>query len=461
MRAPQLLYRRRRHCLLLLCSATVRPTAPREQHPPAARVTWSGRDMTHGSLRRLVRRNRSRLLFIPACLVLVYFIHQGPSAAAPAAQLPAADTAASQHRRVVLQRANSSSAVQQGGDVRLKPATTVTPKPQRPTAGDDREIQAVLEVDVPRDSPLKSVTAAPEPSVGGVDEEALTLPDYDVEELEGVLESRRKRVREVCEATGLEKQGHPNAWEFFIDHRHHLIWCNVFKAASSTWMYNFNLLAGYKEDYLRRSRKTPLVLARARFPRPSVAQLKEALPSYMSFMIVRDPFERLVSAYRNKIEAFRHKFYRKMAREMIAKYRKAGSRYEGLKGPSFSEFVMHVVDTADKPDEHWAPYYQFCTPCHVNFTVIAQVETLTRDQEYVIRHAGLADELSLGRRGHREALNKARGAPTSELLEKYFRQLSREQLLALYRIYRIDFDMFGYDADKYFRMLNEPEPGIK
>lgn len=59
---------------------------------------------------------------------------------------------------------------------------------------------------------------------------------------------------------------------------------------------------------------------------------------------------------------------------MISKYRKAGSPYEGLKGPSFSEFVMHVVDTAEKPDEHWAPYYQFCTPCQVSFKKIAIIK---------------------------------------------------------------------------------------
>lgn len=34
----------------------------------------------------------------------------------------------------------------------------------------------------------------------------------------------------------------PNAWEFFISPGHGITWCNVFKAASSTWMYYFNIL---------------------------------------------------------------------------------------------------------------------------------------------------------------------------------------------------------------------------
>lgn len=34
----------------------------------------------------------------------------------------------------------------------------------------------------------------------------------------------------------------PNAWEFFISSGHGIAWCNVFKAASSTWMYYFNIL---------------------------------------------------------------------------------------------------------------------------------------------------------------------------------------------------------------------------
>lgn len=65
----------------------------------------------------------------------------------------------------------------------------------------------------------------------------------------------------------------PNPWEFLISKKHHLVWCNVFKAASTSWMYNFNLLAGYSPQFLKKSQVVPLTLARKKYPRPSVAQV--------------------------------------------------------------------------------------------------------------------------------------------------------------------------------------------
>ncbi|KAJ9588170.1 hypothetical protein L9F63_018462 [Diploptera punctata] len=291
----------------------------------------------------------------------------------------------------------------------------------------------------------------------------------DLEELEKELEQRRQKVWDVCVAHGLNKEGEPNAWEFFIDSTHGLVWCNIFKAASSAWLYNFNLLGGYKEQYLRRSKKPPLVLARSHFPRPSVKQLQEALPESLSFLIVREPFERLLSAYRNKIEGLPHRFYRKMGREIIAKYRKQNLSHEMPKmnpttsGPTFSEFVNYIIDTAQysknqKFDEHWAPFHSFCTPCHVNFTVIAKLETLTRDQEYIIRRAGLENILMLSRHKDRPkmVLNKARdGRNTNDLIKKYYSQLTEQQLNRLYNIYGIDFEMFGYNITKYYSLVKK------
>lgn len=56
---------------------------------------------------------------------------------------------------------------------------------------------------------------------------------------------RRKHLRDVCERHKLAGKLTPNAWEFFISPGHGLTWCNVFKAASSTWMYYFNILGEF------------------------------------------------------------------------------------------------------------------------------------------------------------------------------------------------------------------------
>lgn len=53
---------------------------------------------------------------------------------------------------------------------------------------------------------------------------------------------RRQHLWEVCEKNKITGKLTPNAWEFFISPGHGLTWCNVFKAASSTWMYYFNIL---------------------------------------------------------------------------------------------------------------------------------------------------------------------------------------------------------------------------
>lgn len=72
-------------------------------------------------------------------------------------------------------------------------------------------------------------------------------PIYEYsEELNAAAEQdfneRRKRLWDVCERINFVGRYPPNAWEFFISPGHGIAWCNIFKAASSTWMYYFNIL---------------------------------------------------------------------------------------------------------------------------------------------------------------------------------------------------------------------------
>lgn len=56
---------------------------------------------------------------------------------------------------------------------------------------------------------------------------------------------RRDNLWKVCQKRQIIGKMSPNAWEFFLSPGHGLAWCTVYKAASSAWMYYFNILGGY------------------------------------------------------------------------------------------------------------------------------------------------------------------------------------------------------------------------
>lgn len=91
-------------------------------------------------------------------------------------------------------------------------------------------------------------------------------------------------------------------------------------------MYYFNILGGYDIKFLQRTNSSPLELARKRFPRPTQAELQDALSTSLSFLIVREPFERLLSAYRNKLEGCRNKYYKLLGAQIVKQYRVAHKR---------------------------------------------------------------------------------------------------------------------------------------
>ncbi|XP_055591852.1 carbohydrate sulfotransferase 11-like [Uranotaenia lowii] len=280
---------------------------------------------------------------------------------------------------------------------------------------------------------------------------------------EADFNDRRTVLWNICAEHRIIGKYPPNAWEFFISPGHGLAWCNIFKAASSTWMYYFNILGGYDVRFLQRTRSSPIDLARQRFPRPSTAELNDYLSNTISFLIVREPFERLVSAYRNKLEGCRNKYYKLLGEQIIKKFRKKAkdgkSPVKYPKGPTFREFLQFLVShykSGGRFDEHWSPVYSFCTPCSINFTLIAKVETFQRDTEYIIRQAGL-ETLLLNKmpQGKARAIANRSTSNTRNLVPRYFSQIDEQLLTEVLEIYQLDFELFGYNSTKYYSYVQE------
>ena len=221
-------------------------------------------------------------------------------------------------------------------------------------------------------------------------------------------------------------------------------------------MHIFNRIAGYTEEYLRKRPETPFKLARGKYPRPSVQELLDSLsiPNAIGFLIARHPFERLVSAYRNKIMEKDSKFSGKdkAIKDMLIKYRYRNFSRKIIEKesheaiiPTFTQFVMYILDeyhAGKKLDMHWEPAYRFRNPCQVNLTHIIKFETFDRDTKRILEKANLSHYLPAS--GRIKENSSGRNTKSSCQVDKYLNELPSNLQKELYEMYKIDFDLFGY-----------------
>ena len=93
-----------------------------------------------------------------------------------------------------------------------------------------------------------------------------------------------------------------------------------------------------------------------------------------------------------------------------------------------------------EPDMRWAPVYSFCNPCQVNINTIAKVETMDEDTKYILRKI----RVSKGRIDMSKKNLAPDGKSASEVAGTYLKSLGSSLYEKITKMYRVDFDIFGY-----------------
>jgi hypothetical protein len=171
---------------------------------------------------------------------------------------------------------------------------------------------------------------------------------------------------------------------------------------------------------------------------------KNGLGHFTKFIFVRHPYERLVSAYRDKL-AGDNIFYRKaIGREIIQKYRKHASQLSLQNGhdvtfPEFVNFIVHQwKDGRELLDIHWRPIVDLCLPCAMHYDFIGKFETLNQDVEFLLQKLNKENLIQLF------TSNKEQPKTTHSLWKQFMKMLSHQQLSDLNRMFGDDFKLFGY-----------------
>lgn len=173
------------------------------------------------------------------------------------------------------------------------------------------------------------------------------------------------------------------------------------------------------------------------------------LSTYFKFFIVRDPFERLISAFKDKFvqnPRFEPWYKHNIAPAIIRKYRRAHRGGEGAPGLRFDDFVRYLGDPGRRRLDqqfgdhviHWLSYAELCAPCEIRYSAVGHHETLERDAPFILQAAGIQRLVSY------PTIPPGITRYNRSKVQRYFSGISKRDVRRLYARYQGDFSLFGY-----------------
>ena len=148
---------------------------------------------------------------------------------------------------------------------------------------------------------------------------------------------RRRREQMLCQCKKTREVVSRNFYlHLYVLSRENIVYCPVYKASTSTWRRNLIMLSYLPKEEKEKLLKTPKEGKDRKARNEKLDQMKKVIvtesaykaflkqhPMPKSFIVVRHPFTRLVSAYRDKIETLGSGvFYQKRhGKTMVARYR--------------------------------------------------------------------------------------------------------------------------------------------
>ena len=232
-----------------------------------------------------------------------------------------------------------------------------------------------------------------------------------------------------------EAKGH-----IFIGRFVPVLYCAVPKVASTNWKRMMLLFDGLKSNISEMSIKSKVHTQAGLRPLYEVKSVRipQMITNSFKFLFVRHPFERLVSAYRNKFSDNNTYFERTYGSRILKMSRKGLTKeeYTTGRGATFKEFTTWMTST-EAYDPHWCPVTKLCHPCAIHYNFIGKMETLISDAEQVVNHIGSHTNFpATWTDGYKVSSNK--------LMFDLFTTLSPDEIQRVYEYYQDDFEAFDY-----------------
>lgn len=259
---------------------------------------------------------------------------------------------------------------------------------------------------------------------------------------EDVYRARARRVQQACRnvsSKGIDDERY--LWRLFVSDRWRCIYCAVPKVGSTNWKTTFIkvdvIMGGIERQGELSSNEVHLGIhdhmkLLGRYP---PAERDYRLKNYFKFMFARYPFDRIYSAYWDKLNPGNDVFRNVTGRKIKRLFRRKNATNDDDDPVTLDEFARYLTGLR-RADDHWSRIVDLCNPCAVRYDVIGKYETFMDDVNYVLDQLGLKKIVSFPIQStHRDRWKKE------------FAKLKPTVVRKLYRKYFLDFVLFNYTDD--------------
>ncbi|XP_071333935.1 carbohydrate sulfotransferase 12-like isoform X2 [Trachinotus anak] len=277
--------------------------------------------------------------------------------------------------------------------------------------------------------------------------------------MQHLQEVRKQLIKDICEGDkeafsegkhSLEDLSNKDLNNLIVDDTHGLIYCYIPKVACTNWkrvMFVLNWSEPYHDpmsisaDLVHVPKKLTLLNS---FPR---TEMKAKLKHYTKFLFVRDPFVRLISAFRDKFLRSNNYYYQNYARDILRLYGNQPDPPETVEEAfasgmhlSFYNFIQYLLDPLTEKEQplepHWRQMHRLCHPCLIEYDFVGHQETLQEDAEQLLTILKLQDDIKFPPSYENMTILR--------FVSDWFRTVPLEDRRKLYKLYEGDFRLFGY-----------------
>lgn len=270
---------------------------------------------------------------------------------------------------------------------------------------------------------------------------------------------RLQHLNTSCRKNPDSWTGKPVKTRFIVDHKRKILYCSISKSGCTQMKGLLEFANTKNKQYLLNQNSVHSPKAHTRANLNIVYHYSSKFDAYKKILLVRNPLDRAVSAYRNLLVGRKNLGpERHVYTELQRRFPHASTKAGIMNNMTFELFVRAISNSSYSKakyfnDRHFLPMFQSCDPCRIHYNYFLTLESFENDVTDVFNLLGLPSNTLEQYGALNTAKHQAQNSSHPASSCRKFQDLPQDVIKGFFERYQTDFDIFGYDTSNSCKFL--------